>query len=207
MEVQAITSKTRIHWMDNLRTIIIMMVVLYHVGGVYEAAGLWGGFWIVDDPATITWVGIVGIFFDLFVMPAMFFVAGYLTPPSLGNKTGWGFIKSKAKRLMFPWLIAVFTLIPLYKVIFLYSRGLPQENWLSYFHFNTQTSQNWLWFLPAAFRFQPYLSGGAEVGDQVSQNFPGLDGGHFDCAQRGIQLFNRYCGRLPKLDPDPDPGF
>ena len=54
------TRGKRIHWMDNLRTIIIFLVVLYHVGGVYEAAGLWGWFWIVDDPATITWVGIVG---------------------------------------------------------------------------------------------------------------------------------------------------
>ena len=26
--------RTRIHWMDNLRTIIILLVVLYHVGGV-----------------------------------------------------------------------------------------------------------------------------------------------------------------------------
>ena len=48
------TKGKRIHWMDNLRTIVISLVVLYHVGGVYEAAGLWGWFWIVDDPATIT---------------------------------------------------------------------------------------------------------------------------------------------------------
>ena len=27
----------RIYWMDNLRTIIIFLVVLYHVGGVYES--------------------------------------------------------------------------------------------------------------------------------------------------------------------------
>ena len=47
------TKGNRIHWMDNLRTIIIFLVVLYHVGGVYEAAGLWACFWIVDDPATI----------------------------------------------------------------------------------------------------------------------------------------------------------
>ena len=51
----------RLYWLDNLRTVTIFLVVLYHVGGVYESAGLWGSFWIVDDPATITWVGIVGI--------------------------------------------------------------------------------------------------------------------------------------------------
>ncbi len=143
----------RIHWMDNLRTITILLVVLYHVGGVYEAAGLWGWFWIVDDPDTITWVGIVGIIFDIMVMPIMFFVSGYLTPASLENKTGWKFIKGKFKRLIIPWIIAVFTLIPIYKVIFLYSRGLPQEHWNTYFHITNPNSQNWLWFLPVLFLF------------------------------------------------------
>lgn len=154
------TKAERIHWMDNLRTIIIFLVVLYHVGGVYEAGNLWGWFWIVDDPDTITWVGIVGIVFDIFVMPTMFFISGYLTPASLKNRTGWEFLERKFKRLMIPWVIAVLTLIPLYKVIFLYSRNLPQENWSSYFHWNNPNSQNWLWFLPVLFLFNViYLLG------------------------------------------------
>ena len=148
-----ITKGNRVHWLDNLRTIIILLVVLYHVGGVYESAGLWGWFWIVDDPDTITWVGIVGIMFDIMVMPIMFFISGYLTPASLQNKTAWEFVKGKFKRLMIPWVIAVFTLIPLYKVIFLYSRGLPQEHWSTYFHITNPNSQNWLWFLPVLFTF------------------------------------------------------
>ena len=147
------TKRKRIHWMDNLRTIIILLVVLYHVGGVYEAAGLWGWFWIVDDPATITWVGIMGIVLDIFIMPTMFFISGYLTPPSLKNKSGWGFLKGKFRRLMVPWLIAVITLIPIYKAIFLYSRNLPQEHWTTYFHITNPNSQNWLWFLPVLFTF------------------------------------------------------
>ncbi|NQV15611.1 acyltransferase [bacterium] len=145
--------QNRLNWMDNLRTVIILLVVLYHVGGVYEAAGLWGWFWIVDDPDTITWVGILGIVFDIFVMPAMFFISGYLIPASLKSKTGWDFLKGKIKRLMLPWMIAVFTLIPVYKIIFLYSRNLPQEHWSTYFHFTNPNSQNWLWFLPVLFAF------------------------------------------------------
>jgi len=155
MTAKVITTNkgNRIHWLDNLRTITILLVVLYHVGGVYEAAGLWASFWIVDDPNTITWVGIVGIIFDVMVMPLMFFISGYLTPVSLESKGGWGFVKGKIKRLMIPWVFAVFTLIPLYKVIFLYSRGLPQEHWSTYFHITNSNSQNWLWFLPVLFSF------------------------------------------------------
>jgi peptidoglycan/LPS O-acetylase OafA/YrhL len=149
------TKQKRIHWMDNLRTITIFLVVLYHIGGVYEAAGLWGWFWIVDDPATMTWVGIMGIVFDIMVIPTLFFISGYLTPASLNNRTGWGFIKGKLRRLMLPWLVAVLTLMPLYKFFFLYSRGLPQEHWSTYFHFSKEsiTSQNWLWYLPVLFVF------------------------------------------------------
>ena len=151
-EISNIKSK-RIYWMDNLRTFIIFLVVLYHVGGVYEAAGLWGWFWIVDDPATITWVGIVGIVFDNFMMPTLFFISGYLTLVSLRHKPAWEFVKGKFKRLMIPWAVAVLTLIPFYKVIFLYSRGLPQEHWTTYFHITNPNSQNWLWFLPLLFAF------------------------------------------------------
>jgi len=152
-QAKTTTKKNRIHWMDNLRTIIIFLVVLYHVGGVYESAGLWGWFWIVDDPDTFMASGIIGIMLDTLVMPAIFFISGYLAVASLENKTGWQFVKGKAKRLLLPWLIAVLTLIPLYKVIFLFSRGLPQEQWTSYFHLTNPNSQNWLWFLPLLFTF------------------------------------------------------
>ena len=147
------TKGARIRWLDNLRTVAIALVVLYHVGGVYEGAGMWASFWIVDDPATLSWVGIVGIIFDVMVMPIVFFVSGYLTPLSLAERTGWEFVKGKFKRLMIPWVIAVLTLIPLYKVIFLYSRGLPQEHWTTYFHVTNPNSMNWLWFLPLLFYF------------------------------------------------------
>ncbi len=143
----------RLHWMDNLRTVIIALVVLYHVGGVYESAGLWGWFWIVDDPDIWLASGIIGIMFDTFVMPAIFFIAGYLVTSSLKNKTDLQFVVSKAKRLLVPWILAVVALIPLYKMIFLYSRGLPQENWITYFHITNPNSQNWLWFLPLLFTF------------------------------------------------------
>ncbi len=147
------TKGKRIHFLDNLRTIIILLVVLYHAGGVYSF--IFASFWIVADPVTSDLVGILNVVLDICVMPTIFFISGYLIPMSLKNKNGWAFLKSRFRRLMIPWIIAVLTLIPLYKVIFLYSRGLPQENWTTYFHFSegNMTSQNWLWFLPVLFLF------------------------------------------------------
>lgn len=146
--------RNRIYFLDNVRTFMIFLVVLIHAGGVYESTGLWGFFWIVDDPATHALPGHLFLIVDIFVMSTIFFVSGYLTPPSLKKKNGWLFIKSKFKRLMIPWIIAVLTLIPLYKVIFLYSRSMPQQNWTTYFHWsNGIWNMNWLWFLPVLFLF------------------------------------------------------
>ncbi len=144
----------RIYWLDNLRTFLIFLVVLIHVGIVYESSGVGGLFWIVYDPSTNNLFEILDLIIDLFVMSAIFFIAGYFSPMSIKNKNGWAFLKSKFKRLMAPWIIAILTLIPLYKVIFLFSRNLPQENWTTYFHWsNGIWSQNWLWFLPVLFLF------------------------------------------------------
>ena len=145
----------RIYWLDNLRTFMIFLVVLYHAGLVYETSGFVGLFWIIDDPDTNSLVDIPNLMIiDIFVMAVIFFISGYLTPSSLKTKTGWAFLKAKFKRLMLPWILAVLTLMPLYKVIFLYSRNLPQESWTTYFHWsNGIWSQNWLWFLPVLFLF------------------------------------------------------
>ena len=144
----------RIYFLDNLRTFMIFLVVLVHAGGVYESSGMWASFWIVDDPSTNSLSGILYLILDIFIMSTIFFISGYFTPLSLKNKKGWTFIKTKFKRLIIPWVIAVLTLIPLYKIIFLYSRNMPQESWTTYFHWsNGIYSQNWLWFLPVLFYF------------------------------------------------------
>lgn len=131
---------------------MIFLVVLYHAGGVYESSGIWASFWLVDDPSTNNLAGILNLIIDICVMPTIFFISGFFTPFSLKNRNGLEFLKSRIKRLIVPWIIAVLTLIPLYKIIFLYSRNLPQESWSSYFHWsNGIWSQNWLWFLPVLF--------------------------------------------------------
>jgi surface polysaccharide O-acyltransferase-like enzyme len=153
-EGEAVPDRQRIHWLDNLRVFAIFCVVVIHAGLVYESSGIAATFWIVDDPATNDLIGIINLVLDIFVMPTIFFISGYLTPGALDNRTRGDFLRTRFRRLMIPWIVAVFTLIPIYKVIFLYSRGLPQEHWSSYFHFsNGIWGQNWLWFLPVLFLF------------------------------------------------------
>lgn len=133
---------------------MIFLVVLLHCGLVYENTAFSAMFWIAWDPATNGLAGILRVFLDIFVMAVIFFISGYLAPQSFRSKSTFGFIKTKFKRLMVPWLLAVLILIPVYKFIFLYSRNLPQQEWNTYFHWSNEVwSQNWLWFLPVLFLF------------------------------------------------------
>lgn len=154
----------RIHFLDNLRTFMIFLVVLGHAGGVYESSGVWGSFWIADDPSVNNLAGLVFLVLDIFMMPIIFFVSGFFAPGSVESRGGWAFLKSKFRRLMIPWAVAVLALVPLYKIIFLYSRGLPQERWTTYFHWsNGIWNQNWLWFLPVLFLFNVVYVLGSKV--------------------------------------------
>lgn len=155
--------KTRIYFLDNLRTFLIFLVVVLHSGLVYES--VLQNNWIVIDPVKNESIGLIRMYLDLFVMFMIFFISGYFARFSVQSKSAFEFVKSKFNRILLPWIVAVFILIPAYKIIFLFSRGLPQEEWFTYFHlyeragsdlsfFANNPAQNWLWFLPVLFMFQ-----------------------------------------------------
>lgn len=123
--------KTHIYFLDNLRSFLILLVIILHAGLVYEV--VLESNWIVIDSDKNNSIGLIRMYIDLIVMFAMFFISGYFIPRSLESKTNWTFIKSKIKRIFLPWLIAVLIIIPIYKAIFLFSRGMPQQEWFSYF--------------------------------------------------------------------------
>ena len=152
---QGVTNRYRIYFLDNLRTFMIFLVVLYHAGIVYGSGyrDFALTYWLVADRSTNDIADLMNLLVDIFILPTLFFISGYFTPLSLKTRNDWMFFKDRFKRLMIPWVVAVFTIIPIYKIIFLYSRNLPQENWTAYLYFNQLTNQNWLWFLPVLFLF------------------------------------------------------
>jgi len=164
--------KTRIYFMDNLRTFLIFLVVLLHAAITYSHG--MDSFWIVVDPKKSEGLSLVNMYLDIFVMFIIFFISGYFILFSIQSKSPWTIVKSKFRRIIMPWIIAVFTLIPAYKAIFLYSRGLPQEEWFSYFTFfqragtdlsfySNYPTQSWLWFLPVLFIFQMIFLGLSKI--------------------------------------------
>lgn len=161
--MKTITKNTRLYALDNLRTLLILLVLVYHASLVYQSA--LENTWIVVDSAKSKALGILGLILDSFVMFSFFFISGYFMRESSQRKSAKKLIVDKIKRILIPWCIAVITLIPVYKYIFLKSRLLPAEPWYSYFHFfknpdsdlhlfSQDPTQSWLWFLPVLFLFQ-----------------------------------------------------
>ena len=154
---------TRIYFLDHLRTAMIFLVVLYHATFSYQNALAHS--WIAVDPVRNDSIGLIGLYLDTFIMAILFFISGYFIPPSIQNKSSFEFVVTKVKRILLPWLVGVLAMIPLYKILFLASRGMPQEPWYTYFHwyhrsgsdlsyFHNDPNQHWLWFLPVLFLFQ-----------------------------------------------------
>jgi len=95
---QDAANRNRIFFLDNPRTFMVFLVVLYHAGGVYESSGIWASFWLVDDPSTNHLAGILNLIIDIIVMPTIFFISGFFTPLSLKCRNKWAFLKSRFKK-------------------------------------------------------------------------------------------------------------
>ena len=96
-------------FLDNIRYLMIVLVVVYHSVAAYAIVA---PHWIVHDTNTFA-ADIIRELFDVFMMPVLFFAAGYFALPSLEKKGVWEFLKDKVKRLLVPWALAVLIILPL----------------------------------------------------------------------------------------------
>ena len=62
----------RFYFLDNLRTVIIFLVIMLHASGPYLAGDGWQLFWIVEDPANNAVSGIIFLLLDIFLMASLF---------------------------------------------------------------------------------------------------------------------------------------
>jgi peptidoglycan/LPS O-acetylase OafA/YrhL len=110
----------RILFLDNIRYLMIVFVVLQHTGNGYASLT---SSWYVWDPATTTKLfDAIRLIIDVFIMPVLFFIAGYFTLPSIRKKGTGVFLKDKFLRLGIPWLICVIFIVPIVSYIQHYRR-------------------------------------------------------------------------------------
>jgi len=97
------SSKSHLLYIDNLRTVLITLVILLHVAVTYGAVGDWY-YYEAGETSTVaffimTFAGAIG---TAFVLGLFFMLAGYFTPGSYDRK-GFGlFLLDRMKRLLIP---------------------------------------------------------------------------------------------------------
>jgi glucan biosynthesis protein C len=102
-------ASARVTFMDNLRYLMVVLVILYHAVAAYAIVA---PHWTVHD-TTMFAADIIRELFDVFMMPILFFAAGYFASTSLEKKGVWEFLKDKVKRILIPWALAVLIVAPL----------------------------------------------------------------------------------------------
>jgi peptidyl-Lys metalloendopeptidase len=110
MEQKTPASPNRLIFFDNLRYLMILLVLIFHSGASY---GSIVAFWPYQDPNPTEVVDLLLMILDVFMMSILFFIAGYFALPSLQKKGSGSFVKDKFKRLGIPWLIVTILVLPI----------------------------------------------------------------------------------------------
>lgn len=107
-------SPSRLYFIDNIRWLMIILVVLMHVNVTYGMLGSW--YYVEKSNLDLfqqIWFGMYGSFTQAYFMGFLFFIAGYFVPASYDKKGFGRFIKERLIRLGVPTLLFVFILHPI----------------------------------------------------------------------------------------------
>lgn len=145
------TDRPRLYFLDNLRAVVILLVIVLHASITYMADP--PSWWYVLDPHQDVLFTMLVLLVDVPIMPALFFVAGYFALPSLERRGSGRFLREKLVRVAAPWVLGVLFLAPLVTYMTDVSRHVP----VGYLHFWTvdflgpMYQQSVYWFLGVLF--------------------------------------------------------
>src|SRR5512144_3116961 len=88
------SAATRVAFLDNIRYLMIVLVVIYHSVAAYATVAPHFPY----HDTTFVAADIIRELLDVFMMPVLFFVAGYFALASLEKKGVGEFLKDKGKR-------------------------------------------------------------------------------------------------------------
>jgi len=120
---------SRFLFVDNLRNLLISLVVVQHLSVTYGATGSW----YYRDPHTDTLSSLLLTVWNgpgqAAGMGFFFLIAAYFTPRSYDRKGGWAFVRDRLARLGIPLVVYVLFIDPLVDFI---GNGLRGSYWSAY---------------------------------------------------------------------------
>jgi glucans biosynthesis protein C len=138
---------SRMHFLDNLRAFVVLLVVVLH-GSITYMAYAPASWYVVDQQNSVA-ITILVLLMDGPLMPIMFFTAGYFALPSLQRRGARRFLRGKLMRLGVPWVVGVLFLAPPLSYMTYLSRNVPLsllEFWRTDF-WGEEYDQSLYWFL------------------------------------------------------------
>ncbi|MGM0502236.1 MAG: acyltransferase family protein [Bacillota bacterium] len=144
--------KSRLFYFDYLRVFVITIVILLHalLPHVKDYS------WYVNEAQKVELFGLLALVIDVFIMPIMFFAAGYFTYSSLKKRGITSFLYNKFKRIAVPFFIGVFFFVPIMTYM---SALIEAGSDLSFIHywtnlyFESGLGAGHYWFLASLFFF------------------------------------------------------
>jgi len=135
----------RIHFLDNMRMFAVVSVVALHAAIVYAPVVPW---WYVLDGSKNAVFDIVLLATDGYVMPILFFIAGYFALASLRRQGAGLFLLAKLKRLGLPLVVLTLCTCPIISYVIYRGQGSSESYW-----------RYWLGLLPTAvdWQYRPLL--------------------------------------------------
>ena len=124
-----VNTSSRLYFLDHLRASIILLVIVFHIALGYMAPPL-AWWYVVDSQTSSAFIPFI-ITVDVFIMPVMFWIAGYFTLPVLQRKGIGSFWRDKLYRIALPWLGGVLLLAPAITYMIWFSRSATPP----YLHF------------------------------------------------------------------------
>jgi peptidoglycan/LPS O-acetylase OafA/YrhL len=119
--MQTVSRETNdnVPFLSHLRYLMILLVVIFHACMTH--CNIYPG-WFVSDTGSHRIFDIYMILSDVFMMPVLFFIAGFFAIPSLERRGIFSFLKGKLKRLGIPFAICVPLLGPVMMYLHEYQR-------------------------------------------------------------------------------------
>lgn len=127
----------RIIFLDNVRTMVVMFVVILHAACAYAEIIPW---WPVQEFPKELPYSVIILVFDLFCMPTLFFIAGYFAPASFRRNGAWGFIKTKLRRLGVPFVFLSVFYVPIMSYVGYRGRTEQPLGFFDYWLFQLSTA-------------------------------------------------------------------
>ncbi|MFD0019941.1 acyltransferase family protein [Streptomyces sp. NPDC058382] len=117
-------------WLDNLRIVLTVLVVVHHAAQPYGPSDWW---YVEGQPRNqelATLSAVDGAFF----MSLFFFVSAVFVPGSYERRGGWSFVKGRLLRLGIPVLVGALTIVPgLMYAFYVHYRDYPRVSFGRYF--------------------------------------------------------------------------